>query len=209
LSPKAESPARLQTQFGGTVYQARIDEQTIPELAATAAWVGGAAVGLAFLIRVLWGPLFARNTRPVLEHPKSKAVYELVRADPGLSFQNIKTKLGWATGTTYYHLERLLKAGHIVSYSYRNSVRYYENHGLHKFDWIEFAVLQKPELRRLHEWILEHPHSSLAQVAAAATKWGWPRRTTRDRLAQLSEASLINKLSTASGVEYVATPAPQ
>lgn len=203
LAPMPGSPTRLQTEFGGTIYRARIDEQTVPELATKAALVGGAAIGLVILVRVLWGPLFARNTRPVLDHPKSKAAYELIRADPGLSFQNLRAKLGWANGTTHYHLKRLLKAGLIVSYPYRNTVRFYENHGRHKQDWMEHAVLQQPELRELHEWIREHPHSIQAQVAAATAKWGWTRSTTRNRLAELVEAALVRRHSTPRGVEYV------
>jgi DNA-binding MarR family transcriptional regulator len=208
LAPMPGAPTRLQTEFGGTIYRARIDEQAVPELAARAALVGGAAIGLVILVRVLWGPLFARNTRPVLDHPKSRAVYELIRADPGLSFQNLRAKMGYANGTTHYHLKRLLKAGLIVSYRYRNTVRFYENHGRHKQDWMEHAVLQHPELRQLHEWIREHPHSIQAQVAAATAKWGWTRSTTRNRLAELVQAALVSRHSTPRGVEYVSYQGP-
>lgn len=204
LAP-APSKDRMRTDLQGAVGQARFDEQPIPELVGQAAWVGAAAVGLAVLARVAWA-LFARNPRPVLEHPRSKALNDLIHEVPGLSFTQVKERTGWGHGTTRYHLQRLLRAGQVVAYGYQNSVRYFENHERHKDDWMEHAALHKPELRALHQWIAEHPRSSQSQVIAATAKWGWKRSVTQKRLRRLVEAALVEDHRTPAAVEYVARP---
>lgn len=197
---------RMSGQVSGDIQGARFDERAIdPQLligAAAGVTVAG-VIGLGVLFRIVGG-LFARNTRPVLDHPRAKAIHDLIHRTPGLSFGQVRDTTGVGHGTATYHLRRLLKAGLIVAYQYKNSVRYYENHGRHKHDWQEYAALQKPELRQLHGWIAEHPRSSQLQVISAAAAWGWKRSTTQNRLRQLVEASLIRDHRTQVAVEYVA-----
>jgi predicted transcriptional regulator len=197
---------QMASQVSGQIQGARFDERAVdPGLLAGVAGVSTAVIiGIGILAKILWG-LFARNTRPLLEHPTSKALHDLICTTPGLSFSQVRGQLALAHGTAQYHLRRLLQAGLIVAYGYRNSVRYYENHGRHKHDWQEHAAFQKPELRRLHAWIAEHPRSNQLQVISAASQWGWKRSTTQNRLRQLVEAALIrDHRTTAAAVEYVA-----
>ncbi|MHB1260920.1 MAG: hypothetical protein ACYC2H_04310 [Thermoplasmatota archaeon] len=198
---------RVTSQFVTSEAVARIDESPPFQLTAGSAWTLAAVSGAAGLLVLFGRPLlglFARNTRPPEEHPRGKAIHDLILATPGLSFTQIKQATGWAHGSVHHHLQRLLKAGRIVAYSFSKSVHYYENHGRHKHDWKEHAALRKPELQFLHGWIAEHPRAQQIEVIQAMADTGWKRATTQHRLRQLRDAALVTERRTEWAVHYLA-----
>lgn len=203
LAPVDGTEHRVSSRFAADLVNARLDETEADALLAGAALGGAAVIGAAALVKLALF-LFARNNRPLLEHPRAKAIHDLVHGTPGISFSEVKQQTGWGHGTVHYHLKRLLNAGLIVAYTYRNSVRYYENHGRHKADWKEHAALRQPELQALHAWIAEHPQVNQTEVISAAQAWGWKRSTTQHRLKQLLEAALIKDHRGPNSVAYVA-----
>ncbi|MEA3203130.1 MAG: hypothetical protein QOI63_803 [Thermoplasmata archaeon] len=159
---------------------------------------------LAVLCKYLWA-LFVRSERPpALEHPKRRSVFETIQAEPGVSFRALQRRLGWPHGTLRNHVQRLLEDGVIVAHPYRNTVRYFENHGAFTNRWLPTAHLQDPDTRRLHEWLLRHPAVGQSQVTRETQGWGWSRSKTRRRLADLKEAGLLGLVKHRTRVRYEA-----
>ena len=205
LTPIEGTRDRLGSRFTADLQAARFDETPADSLVRSA-WAGAAVAGvagLAVLGKLLWG-LFARNNRPLLDHPNAKALHDLVHQSPGISFGGLQRATGLSHGTVQYHVKRLLDAGLVVAYSYRNSVRYFENHGRHAHDWKEHAALHKPELRRLHQWLTGHPRVSQAFILRHTADWGWKRSTTQHYLKILHGADLVRQERTPAAVEYTA-----
>jgi hypothetical protein len=191
LAPAGAS--RLSAGMGGSFASARLDEAAAPGFTvATGAALGVALLGLPLLVKVLVG-LFARSARPpALQHPKRQALYDLIRAEPGLPYREIQRRLGWPNGTLNNHIARLMDVRLVVAKPYRNTVRYFENHGRHEADWKREALLRDPDLSRLLGWLREHPARTQADVLAhAQAAWGWTRSTTQDRLRELVEGGLL------------------
>lgn len=204
LQPAREGD-RLTSGFSGELQSVRFDESPVDSLLNPRALVGVAvgALGIAAISKLLWG-LFARNSRPLLEHPKAGRLHALVHEHPGISFNSLRKATGWGHGTIQYHLKRLLNEGLLVAYTYRNSVRYFENHGRHSHDWQVHAAMQKPELRQLHEWLAGHPGVNQATVLRATSEWGWRRSTTQHYLKLLKSAALLAIERTTDVVAYTA-----
>ncbi|MHB1262416.1 MAG: hypothetical protein ACYC2H_11955 [Thermoplasmatota archaeon] len=195
------SPIRLRTGYASDLDSARFDEEPIPSLVRTSVVVGAAVVGLGALAALVG--LFARM-RPALAHPRAKELNDIIHANPGLSFSEIRRHTGWGGGTIDHHMKRLLGAGLVVAEGYRNTVRYFENHGRYAKDWKEFAVLGDPDLRRLHQWLLGNPGKLQGALLVTALEWGWSRTATQRRLKALDEAGLLRAKRTGRTVAYTA-----
>jgi DNA-binding transcriptional ArsR family regulator len=207
LAAHPSDPDRLKAGLDG-VASASLDESPAPMLSpAAAVAVGAALVALPLLVKVLLG-LFARSARPpALQHPKRQALYDLVRAEPGLSFRAIQRRLGWPHGTLSNHMARLLDVGLVVARPYRNTVRFFENHGRYDATWGEAVLLRDPHLRGLHAWLLEHPHASQGDVLERWAAEGWKRSTVQDRLRALAEGGLVEAMRDGRRILYSARQA--
>ena len=206
LTPMNGSGDRATAGFQAHLQAASFDESPADSLLARGTLTGAALAGVAGLWalgKVLAG-LFARNSRPLLDNPKAKTILDLVLQNPGISFSSLEKAAGIGHGTMQYHVKRLLNAGLIVAYSYGKRVRYYENHGRHAHDWREHAALQKPELRRLHQWLTSHPRVTQAFILQHTAEWGWKRSATQKYLGLLHGAQLVSVERTSAAVEYIA-----
>ncbi|MEA3204308.1 MAG: hypothetical protein QOI63_1988 [Thermoplasmata archaeon] len=201
-------PRRLHAQVTGSFREAAYDETsaaafTVPRAATVAAAVGALALLLALLAKPLLA-LFAHSERPPpLQHPRRRALFELVQQEPGLSFRALQRRLGWPTGPLQAHVARLLAARLVVAQPYRNTVRYFENHGRYRDTWQGVAVLRDPEAERLHAWLLAHPAAGQGAVVAEAAAWGWKRSRALRRLKGLEEAGLVERRRDGRTVRYV------
>ena len=97
--------------------------------------IGGALVFLAawpsdiltLAILGLLMPLYSRLRKDeVLDQYKRGMIHGFVIAHPGASFSEIRRSLSMANGTLVYHLDVLVKAGHISSRRSGNLMRYYD-----------------------------------------------------------------------------------
>lgn len=205
LGVHPSDPHRLQAGLGGDVGTAALDEA--PTLAfgpAAAVAVGAALVALPLLVKLLLA-LFARSARPpALQHPKRQQLHDLVRNEPGLSFRSIQRRLGWPHGTLANHMARLLDVRLVVARPYRNTVRFFENHGRYDATWGEAVLLRDPNLRGLHAWLLEHPRSTQGDVLEHCAAAGWKRSTTQDRLRALAEGGLLESTKEGRRILYSA-----
>ncbi|MHB1262219.1 MAG: winged helix-turn-helix transcriptional regulator [Thermoplasmatota archaeon] len=208
LAPQPDSANRLQAELSGDIVSAAFDES--PSLAFTppgVAVAGAALLGLAWLLKVLWG-LFSRTHRPpALQHPRRQELYALIQGEPGSSFRHLQRRLEWASGTLTFHVNRLVDDGHVVTQPYRNTVRFFENHGKYGSEARKAtAALKDPSLGQLHDWLLRFPHACQAQIVQATASWGWSRPTTRRRLRNLQDAGLLDSQRLGRRVEYTAKP---
>jgi predicted transcriptional regulator len=193
LSPSPSRLDHLSAQLGGNFAAAAFDESPVSAF-TTAAEVGVGALGLAGLaifVRFLAG-LFARSSRPpALQSERRQALFEEIKENPGLSFRGLQRLLGWPTGTLRHHAERLLDERIIVAEPYRNTVRYFENHGRYKDTWRTVAPLQNPDVRRLLDWLQQQPETTQGGVTQHVLAWGWDRNKARRCLRELQEAGLL------------------
>jgi hypothetical protein len=202
ISPAVGHPSRLHAQLSGHFTSAAFDESPTGAFVVRGVVVGVAVIGLGGIV---WWALFARSARPpALQHAKRKELFEIIRADPGLSWSGLQRQLGWPTGTLLFHLGRLEEAGIVVGQPYRNTVRYFENHGRYATSWHELAPLRDPDASRLHAWLLLNPGLDQTRIAQAAQAWGWPRARTLRRLQRLQEGNLLAKQVNGRRVLYTA-----
>jgi predicted transcriptional regulator len=191
VGPAVAGTGRLHADLSGA-FGARLDERAAPAFGRAAAVAAAVAVAAPLLVKAALA-LFARSARPpALRHPKRRALYELIRAEPGQSFRGLQRRLGWQNGTLSNHMARLLDARLVASRRYRNTVRYFESAACADAAWAAAVVLANPDLRRLHGWLQAHPTSTQgAVVAHGLAAWGWRRSTTQDRLRELEEGGVV------------------
>ncbi len=206
LQPDGGSSDRVQTSLRGELQTAAADESLLPGFSGRGAVAGVAiATGIAVAVKVALA-FFTRHRRPALENPRAKQIYDLIQVRPGLSFTDLRLGAGTGTGNLARHLRKLAGEGLIVARDYRNSVRYYENHGRYDVGWERRAALQDEDNQRLYDWLLARPGSTQTQVHAGAAPH-WSRSTLRHTLGLLEEAGLLRKERQGRFAYYFAVPA--
>jgi DNA-binding transcriptional ArsR family regulator len=202
------SPGRLHAQMSGA-FGARFDESRAFSFGlAEGAAAGAVLLALLFLAKAAVA-LFSRSARPpALEHPRRRALYDLVRAEPGQSYREIQRALGWPNGTLTNHLARLSEAGLLRTRPHRNTVRYFDGAARGgDAGWEAAVLLREPNLALLQGWLRDHPGSSQGDVVAhAGAAWGWRRSTTQDRLRLLVDGGVLARSREGRTLRYRPTP---
>ncbi len=201
LEPIEPDRGRLKASVETELDAASFDESVVPAFSTKAA--AGLAVATAvvgFVLVKLLLAFFTRHHRPALEIPGVRAIFDLVAATPGLSFNELQRSTGAGSGQLARALRKLKAERLVVARPYRNSVRYYENHGRYDADWQTHAVLADEDNRRLHDWLLARPGSTQSQVLAGVA--GWPRSTLQHSLNALREAGLLREEREGRFVHY-------
>jgi hypothetical protein len=195
---------RMKAQFTGSIEAASFGEKTIFGFSRGAAWT---AFGILTFLAVTKGlaALFTRHRRPALDNPRTRHIYELVCSQPGLSFSDLRKLAETGTGNLLRHVKKLVDERLVVARPYRNSHRYYENHGRYDQDWQQFAVLKDEDNRMLHDWLLARPGSTQSQVHAGAARGRSPS-ALRHALKALKAAGLITAHKDGRFVYYRAVP---
>lgn len=199
--------SRVATTASGHVLAASLDET--PFTALTAQRTAAAAAVVVGLV-VVWKlalAFFARNNLRSLDRPRVREVYDLIAARPGLMFTEIKRVLSRGDGSLARQLRMLLDDGEIVARRYRDTLRYYENHGRYDQVWMQHAALADDDLRRVYEWLVARPGKTQIQVLQGLPEW--PRRTLAYKLRSLRNAGLVREVWQERRVHYFALPVPQ
>jgi hypothetical protein len=210
LEPQPGHGDRLRGQLGGTVLHTMLDESERPDLLRVSAVAGGAALGLALLAKLLAALLWRRQRQAPKDHPRRQALQQIVAREPGLTFRQLQRRAGWGNGVTRHHLDHLVQASRIVARPYRNTVRYFENHGRYDAGWQQVVQWRDEEQRWLRDWLAQRPggvgQAEVVRVASAAR--GWSRSATQRRLKALVDAGLVRAETRGRAQVYVAQALP-
>ncbi|MFO1534225.1 MAG: winged helix-turn-helix transcriptional regulator, partial [Thermoplasmatota archaeon] len=204
LAPAPSDPTRLETQVSGRIDNAYYDELPAPGFAVAQTLSVGTVLVVGGGCLVALG-LFARSARlPALQHPRRQALHHLIQEEPGLSSRSLQRRLGWSRGTLLFHLKRLVEEGHVAAQPYKNTVRYFENHGRYADAWRKVVELRDPDASRLHEWLLAHSGVDQTGIVEETLGWGWDRNKVRRQLRNLQQAGLVEKQPAGRRVCYSA-----
>lgn len=207
LAPVDGTQDRVEARMAGELHSVSLDEAKVFGLTPADAALAGAALAATLLVAAkLALALFTRHRRAALEDPKTREVHDAIVARPGLSFNALLRVTRSGSGNLQRHLKRLVSDGAVVARRYRNTVRFYENHGRYDEGWQRHAVLHDDTNRRLHDWIAARPGSTQAQVLAAARSWGVARSTAQNGLKELGEAGLVETQRDGRFVHYRCIP---
>ncbi len=168
----------------------RHDEQILGVI-PTAAAAMGVAVLLALMPKVLAGLLTSLNSRKALKHPKRRALMTYIEENPGATFRELLRGTGIMSGTARHHVAVLKRSGMIMEREHKQTHRFFENGGKFEDNWQEVVLLREPELKRLHDWLVNHPRSPQRVILEASEPWGWSRSTTQHRLKRLVDDGLV------------------
>lgn len=152
--------------------------------------VGGFAL-LGILARIIFGlPLVNRMRRAqLLKHETRLAMLALVRARPGIHFNEIARELGLARGLAAHHLHAMEAAGLVT----KSGVRAYSCYFADPEDAaLEDAAraLKAAKARRVFSTVLRHPGVSVAQACERADV---SRRMFTYHASRLMDAGLLLK----------------
>ncbi|MCM2466256.1 winged helix-turn-helix transcriptional regulator [Methanoculleus oceani] len=122
--------------------------------------------------------------RAALEHETRTAIYDHVRAHPGIRLGTLAQDLGINRGTLRYHLGRLQEFGMIATAAVEGRTGYFENR--QKYSVLEEKVLihlRNPNTRELLAILLESPEASRRELAErlgiTASSVSWHLRRLR------------------------------
>jgi predicted transcriptional regulator len=104
--------------------------------------------------------------RAALEHETRTAIYDHVRAHPGIRLGTLAEDLGINRGTLRYHLGRLQEFGMIATGTVGGRTGYFENR--QKYSLLEEKVLihlRNPNTREILAILLESPGASRRELA--------------------------------------------
>lgn len=190
------SDNKLEASLGGSVTEARFDEQYVDPglLLGPQAKVAVEVVAVATLSLLafrLLGFLFTKWTdRDVLNNPLRRLIHEAILRHPGIGFRELTRTTGVAYTTMRHHIDVLLRHGMIVEKRQGTGLKLFENHG--KFDktWSRIAILRDHMTREVHDWLSEHPGVSQQDVVTAMLERGLSRAAAQRRLNRLVTAGL-------------------
>ncbi|MCA1810545.1 MAG: helix-turn-helix domain-containing protein [Halobacteriales archaeon] len=184
----------LAADVSGSLDLARLDETLVPPalFGASRAVVAAGASALAGAA-VLLGWLFSRVLEPrkALRHPKRRRIYEAVQAHPGVGPKALVHLTGLPRGTIRNHLKTLERVGLVVINRHARQTHYFENHGRYSNSWRSMAAARDGELRRLLDWLRNHPDSAQGDVVQQAHGWGLSRSAVQRRLDRLVAWNLL------------------
>jgi len=186
----AGADRRLSFAMQATPTAAFSDESPVPSMLRSAAPYVGGAVAVALLAKVL-AALVAPVKKDPLEHGKRRALYDLILAEPGISYRQLLLQSGYGNGSVDHHLRVLAGAGLVVD-QWQGKRRFlFENHGRYDKTWQAVAALRDEPARLLLEWIAANPGPTQGNVIAFSAAHGWSRTATQKRLNRLVAHGLV------------------
>jgi predicted transcriptional regulator len=182
---RVRESGRLGAEVSGWAGEARFDEQASSFLAAPAAvalGTGASFVATALLAKLAWSALVTRRAREPLEHPRRRAIFDLIVAKPGITFRAIVRETGIPVGTAAHHVAVLKRSGMLMERAHRATRRFFQNHGRHEADWSWIVLLREPAFKQLHEEVVRLVPCPQKDILARMAAAGWSRSTTQHRL---------------------------
>lgn len=149
----------------------------------------------------LLAPLLSRITPDrIMEHEARKQIYEIVRAEPGVSLNGIVAKLGLSRNAVAYHLAVFEGEHTIVSVKDGKYRRYFQNGGKYVNGAKDVvATLRNEKTLRVAQFVLSRPGSIQKELCAAV---GTSPSATNWHIARLEKVNLIRKTRVANTVRY-------
>lgn len=151
-------------------------------------------------------PLYAKVQRDkALDHPKRRAIHDLVTAQPGLSSKEVRGRMKIGHGTTMFHLATLEHVGLLSSRKVGRERAWFVPGQIHHRDQARTTLLSKPAVRRVYEAIGAHPG---AHQAALADLLGVRPPSVRFHLKRLQDAGLVRGIREGRRTVYFLEAAP-
>lgn len=132
-------------------------------------------------------------------------VYDCVRSDPGVHFNELERTLGLATGQVQYHLRRLTRAGHVTAQAIGDRTHYFE---AGRYDDWERRTLALAHRETARELLVTLSKSGQARATTLADELGVVRSTVAWHVSRLTEAGVVEKSYDDSGRVELALSRP-
>jgi predicted transcriptional regulator len=150
--------------------------------------------------------------RNILEQGTRSEIYQLIIANPGISFPSLKERLGLSRGTLTYHLLQLSAQHKIVIRKSNGRTSYFENNG--RFDGIEQKILShlaNEQEKRILDHLLSSPGSSrqdlerVLGVSGPTITW-YMKRLLSDGILSLRKDGRYSRYSLSAEVAGILSP---
>lgn len=156
---------------------------------------------LSFHLASFAAPFYTRLRQPeILDNDVRNRIYDIIRANPGISARAVHRESDQSWGTVVYHLRQLERHNLVVSRTMGRTRNYYENHGKYKGMEAQLACLQAPRALTLARVILETPGATQEQLVERS---GYPQPTTSYYVRKLRKAGLIEEAREGRYVRYL------
>lgn len=163
-------------------------------LAALLALAGAAAYYwplLQFHATGALAPFYTRLRPPqLLDNGVRHAIYEIIRANPGISARSVHRLSDQSWGTVVYHLRQLEKHHLVVSRAVGRTRNYYENHGKYRGMEVQLACLRSDRARVLARLVVATPGIAQEELVERST---FPQPTTSYYVRKLKSAGLVEE----------------
>lgn len=180
---------------------------------ALSTWEGGgrlvgravrqAWVLLALLLPTPVGAFFLRG-QEIPDSPAREAILEHLRSHPGSSIRAVQRAQDVAWGTAVYHLNRLEKAGRVVSHRSGRAHRYWDSRCPEAAQRRRVIVLKSETPRRLAVAVQAEPGLAQKQLCQ---RLGMSPSVASKHLSRLAAAGLVEVQPRARARIYYPTPA--
>lgn len=208
LSPGASSsPSTGAGSSVATKSVAVVPIATAAQIATAATAVAGVA-GIVYALQ-RFGRLAILGLLPLYSHiedgdllkePNRAHIFDLIKAEPGISTKDIADRLNLAWGTVTHHLAKLEKRQFVVSKKYGKYRRYFANGAAAdsaKKDLL--AILKVPATAEVAHAIRDMPGLSQKEVSA---QLGVSSSTVLWHVKRLERVSLVNRVRDGKAVRY-------
>lgn len=155
----------------------------------TLAALGGGLVWLLLLY-------FRVQPDNLLENERRERVITMIRERPGIGPSEIGQTLGTGWGATMYHLDRLERAGLVVSRRAGHHRCYFVPGALPKDAQAQVGIFRGDTARRVAQLLLERPGLTQTQLCQAL---GLSASAASKQLSRLEAASLVRREATSQG----------
>lgn len=156
-----------------------------PPLVAAAATAGGAALAITGFAQY---SRLARND--LLRHETREAVRKLIEAAPGIALSDVAQRAGLAWGTAVYHLERLERAGFLVSERKAGRRCYFVAASVPRAARAGFATLQQGTTRSIAAFVAARPGATQTELCEGL---GLSASAASKQVSKLESAGLVRR----------------
>jgi predicted transcriptional regulator len=155
-------------------------------------------------VRVQAEQAYARiEGEAVLEHATREAMLRLIQTDPGLSLQEIVSRVRLARGPTQWHLDKLERNGYVARVRHGGESLFFPRH-MPAAQTKAMAALRHPSRRGLLALAASRPG---VRPSEAARELGLQPPTIRHHARELLALGLLVQHGEANAVQYLPTPA--
>ena len=143
--------------------------------------------------------LYARVEGPQLLHHEARAtILDVLKRDPGLSFQEVQDHVGLAPGTTKWHLDKLQRSRFLSSTRDGRHTRYYPT-GLDPKIVKAIVAIRDPSRLALVRMVLRNPGISQGDLTRST---GLAQSTVSHHISRLIDDRILEKVKDGRTARY-------